>query len=359
MIIIERDTDFCLSQKMYQMVIYMASIDIGIDLGTANIIISTNKNILLDEPSVIAFNKKSKEVIAVGKKAYEMIGKTPEYINVIHPLKNGVISDYEMVDIMIKEFIHKVSGTQLVKPRIVLCVPSIITEVESRAVIEAALKAGARKVYLIHEPVAALLGADCDIFLPEANMVVDIGGGTTDIAIVSLGGVVKTNSIKFAGNKIDRAIVKFIQQKYKIAIGDKMAEKIKMDYLDVFSPNPDFKFSIKGRNMLKGLPEKIEILQTDLLEACYDIIETITENVKNVLEISPPELVGDICEKGIVLTGGGALLGGLDKYLSEKLNVKCFIAKDPLYSVVKGTVKAFKHSDKLLEGFEQVSFYKK
>ena len=337
----------------------MASVDIGIDLGTANIIIATaKKGIVLNEPSVVAYNKKTETVVAVGDDAFDMLGRTPEYIVAIRPLRDGVISDHEMTQAMIKEFIRKVTGRQLFKPRIVLCIPSFITDVESRAVVEAALNAGARKVYLIQEPVAAMIGAGVDITQPDGNMVVDIGGGTADVAIISLGGIVTSNSIKVAGNKIDSEIVKYITNKYKILIGEKTAEKIKIELANVFNPTGEKKLIIKGRNLIKGLPEKLEVSDKDVYEAIISCAEDIVEAIKSVLEVTPPELVGDIYTNGILLTGGGALLGGLAELISDRLNVKCKPADDALLCVAKGTRMAFGISEKLLEGFEQISLYK-
>ncbi len=337
----------------------MASVDIGIDLGTANIIITTaKKGIVLNEPSVVAYNKKSETVVAVGDDAFDMLGRTPEYIVAIRPLRDGVISDHEMTQAMIKQFIYKVTGRHLFKPRIVLCIPSFITDVESRAVVEAALNAGARKVYLIQEPVAAMIGAGIDITQPDGNMVVDIGGGTADVAIISLGGIVTSNSIKVAGNKIDGEIIKYISNKYKILIGEKTAEKIKIELANVFNPTGDKKMIVKGRNLIKGLPEKLEVSDTDVYEAIISCAEDIVEAIKSVLEVTPPELVGDIYTNGILLTGGGALLGGLAELISDRLNVKCKPANEPLLCVAKGTRMAFGISEKLLEGFEQISLYK-
>ena len=241
----------------------MPSVDIGIDLGTANIIISTNKGVILSEPAIVAYNKKSGKVMAVGNDAFKMLGRTPEYIVAIKPLRNGVISDYDMTDVMIKSFIQKVSGHQL-KPRVVLCIPSMITDVESRAVIEAALNAGARKVFLIQEPVAALLGAGVDIVKANGKMVVDLGGGTTDIAIVSMGGIVTSKSIKIGGNHLDSEIIKYLQNKYKILIGEKMAEKAKIELGNVFDPTGENKMFLKGRNLIRGLPEKLEVSDIDI-----------------------------------------------------------------------------------------------
>ena len=337
----------------------MASVDIGIDLGTANIIIATaKKGLVLNEPSVVAYNKKTDSVVAVGNEAFEMLGRTPEYIVAIRPLRDGVISNHEMTQAMIKEFILKVTGKQLIKPRIVICIPSFITDVESRAVVEAALNAGARKVYLIQEPVAAMLGAGIDIIQPDGHMVVDIGGGTCDVAVISLGGIVRSSSTKVAGNKIDQAIIKYIQNKYKILLGEKTAEQVKMDLANVFNPRGEKKHIVKGRNLLKGLPEKLEISDLDIYEAIKDCVDDIIETIKNVLEQTPPELVGDIYTNGILLTGGGALLGGLPQLIEQRINVKCISAESPLECVAKGTRIAFKVADKLLEGFEQISLYK-
>ena len=287
-----------------------------------------------------------------------MLGRTPEYIVAVRPLEAGVISDHEMTQAMIKEFILKVTGRQLIKPRIVLCIPSFITDVESRAVVEAALSAGARKVYLIQEPVAAMLGAGIDITKPTGNMVVDIGGGTTDIAVISLGGIVQSNSIKVAGNKIDQAIIKHISYKYRILLGDKTAEQAKIALANVYNPTGEKKMVIKGRNLLKGLPEKLEVSDLDIRDAIAGCVDDILEAIKSVLEVTPPELVGDIYSNGIVLTGGGANLGGLTELIAERLNVKCYVADDPLQCVALGTKYAFNLEDKLLEGFEQISLYK-
>lgn len=337
----------------------MGSVDIGIDLGTANIIItSSKKGLVLNEPSVVAYNKKTETVVAVGNEAFEMLGRTPEYIVAIRPLHDGVISDHEMTQAMIKEFILKVTGRQLIKPRIVLCIPSFITDVESRAVVEAALNAGARKVYLIQEPVAAMIGAGIDITKPDGNMVVDIGGGTCDVAVISLGGIVRSNSIKVAGNKIDQAIIKHITNKYKILLGEKTAEKIKMELANVYNPTGEKKQVVKGRNLLKGLPEKLELSDIDIYEAVIESVDSIIDAIKHVLEQTPPELVGDIYSNGILLTGGGALLGGLPELIEKRINVKCRTADDPLSCVAKGTSIAFDIADKLLEGFEQISLYK-
>ena len=337
----------------------MASVDIGIDLGTANIMITMgNKGIVLDEPSVVAFNKKSNQVVAVGEEAYRMIGRTPEYIVAIRPLSDGVISDHNMTESMISHLILRVCGKQLIKPRIVLCVPSLITDVESRAVVEAARNSGSRKVYLIQEPIAALIGAGYDISEACGRMVVDIGGGTTDIAVISLNGIVKSSSLKLAGNKVDQAIIRYISNQYKILIGEKTAELAKKSITNVYDPEGELKMIVKGRHLIKGLPEQIEISDIDVFEAIKELVFEMVDSIKGVLEVTPPELVGDIYNNGIVLTGGGALLGGLDKLISASTGIPCVIADEPIACVAKGTGMAFEMIDKLLDGFESISLYK-
>lgn len=337
----------------------MSSVDIGIDLGTANTIITIGgKGIVVNEPSVVAYDKKKQKVLAVGSEAYKMIGRTPDYIIAVKPLKDGVISDHSTTEAMVSAFIKKVSSSMMLKPRIILCVPSLITDVENRAVIEAALSAGARKVFIIKEPIAALLGAGVDISRAKGAMVVDIGGGTTDIAITSFNGIVKDTSIKIAGTKFDEAIIKYISAKYKLIIGEKTAEQTKIQLANVFEPHETVKMSVKGRNLLKGLPESVEISETDLYEALIDLVEEIASGIRSVLERTPPELVGDILANGIVLTGGGALLKGLDKYVQKKIGAPCYVADNPLECVAKGVEASFSLSEELLDGFEKISLYR-
>lgn len=334
------------------------ALDIGIDLGTANIIITiAGKGIVLNEPSVVAYDKKKKAVVAVGTEAYKMIGRTPEYIIAVRPLKDGVISDNDMTQAMIKEFIGIVNGGFMVKPRIIMCVPSSVTDVERRAVVEAALSAGARKVFLIEEPIAALIGAGVDISRPNGTMVVDIGGGTSDVAIASFNGIVQSRSVKMAGNKFDAAIIRHITQKYKILIGEKTAEKAKIEIADVFKPSGLKKMVVRGRNLLKGLPESIEISDIDIYEALFENAMEIVEQIKLVLESTPPELVGDILCNGILLTGGGALLGGLSALITDRVGAPCFMADKPIECVARGVDAAFGLSESLLDGFEQVQLY--
>lgn len=337
----------------------MSAVDIGIDLGTANTIITIGgKGIVIDEPSVVAYDKKKKQVLAVGEEAYRMLGRTPEYIVAVKPLRDGVISDNEMAEAMISEFIHKVSGSMMLKPRIIICVPSSVTDVECRAVVEAALSAGARKVYLIEEPIAALLGAGVDISKPNGTMVVDIGGGTADVAVVSFNGIVESNSIKIAGNKLDAAIARFISQKYKLYIGEKTAEQAKIELTNVFDPTGEKKMTVKGRHLIKGLPVSQEITDADISQAIKELIDELIDGIKKVFEKTPPELVGDIKQNGIVLTGGGAMLGGLDRLVSRETGVPCFVAEEPLKCVAKGTAAAFGLSEELLDGFERISLYR-
>ncbi len=334
------------------------ALDIGIDLGTANIVITiAGKGIVLSEPSVVAYDRKKKAVVAVGEEAYRMLGRTPEYIVAVRPLKDGVISDDGMTQEMVKAFINKVNTSFMSKPRIVLCVPASVTDVERRAVVEAALSAGARKVYLIEEPIAALIGAGVDISRPNGTMVVDIGGGTADVAIVSFNGIVQSRSIKMAGNKFDQAIIRHVTQKYKVLIGEKTAEKAKMEIANVFNPDGSRKMTVRGRHLIKGLPESIEITDLDIDEAIHENAMEIVEQVKLTLESTPPELVGDILSNGITLTGGGALLGGLPELISHHVGAPCYVAERPIECVALGVDAAFRMSGELLDGFEQVQLY--
>ncbi|MCL2086054.1 MAG: rod shape-determining protein [Oscillospiraceae bacterium] len=336
----------------------MASVDIGIDLGTANSIITLNgKGIVINEPSVVAYDRKKNLVVAIGEEAYKMLGRTPEYIVAIKPLKDGVISDNTMVELMIKEFIKKVTRNALVKPRVIICVPSMVTDIENRALIEAAISAGARKVCLIEEPIAALIGAGIDISKPTGTMVVDIGGGTADIAVVSFNGIVESTSIKMAGNKLDAAIIKYIQQKHKVLIGERTAEHVKIKLANVFSPSGRT-LEVKGRNLLRGLPEKIVITDYELKEALQDSVDEIIAKIKEVFERTPPELSGDILSSGIILTGGGGMLGGLDRLISSCVGAPCYVAENAIESVARGIEQAFKYSDELLDGFQQISLYR-
>ena len=333
--------------------------DIGIDLGTANIVMTMgNRGVLLNEPAVIAFHKRTERVIAIGKQAYKMLGKVPDYIAVVRPLQDGVISDDALTQCMIREFILKVSGHQLVKPRIIICVPSFITNVEKRAVMEAARSAGSRKVNLILEPLAAMLGAGVNIGKANGHMVVDIGGGTTDVAVVSMNGIVTSHSVKVAGNKLDAAIIRYVANKYKLMIGETTAETLKKELTNLYDPSEDVRMTVKGRNILRGLPDRADLTEVELFEAIEEEIFTMIEAIRRVLEDTPPELIGDIYENGLLLTGGGAYIGGLDKLISRTLGVQCHIAKEAETCVARGTAKAFRRHDMLLDGFEKIALFK-
>jgi len=337
----------------------MASADIGIDLGTSNIVMTMGKRgVILNEPSVIAYNTYTERVLAVGKEAYKMIGRNPDYISVVHPISEGVISDDDLARSMIREFILKVAGHQLIKPRIIICIPSYITDVESRAAVDAARSAGARQVYMIQEPISAMIGAGINISDAKGNLVVDIGGGTTNVAIVSMNGVVASHTIKIAGNCIDNAIIKYIQNKYKILIGERTAEYIKIHLANLYDPNVEISMPVKGRSLLRGLPEVINLNEAELYEAIEDEILAILEAIRKVLGDTPPELVSDIHANGIILTGGGALLGGLCPLVKRTLGVECRVADDPMNCVAKGTCVAFREVDTLLDGFENAPVYK-
>lgn len=333
----------------------MSVLDLGIDLGTANIIISAGRSgAILNEPTVIAFDKNAGRVAAFGTEAYNMIGRAPEHIAVIKPLKDGVISNNDMAQELIRLCILKVIGKRLINPRIVMCVPSGITAVGRKAVVESAVSAGARTVYLIEEPVAALLGAGEDIMKAFGRMVVDIGGGTSDIAVTSLGGIVAAGSVKKAGNSFNASIQRYIEDKYRVVIGERTAEDAKITTANIFWASVEKSKTISGRSLITGLPTKIEISENDICEALMDDVDAIIAAIRSVFEKTPPELVGDIYDNGIVLTGGGALLRGIDMYITREFGVKCHVADDPLGCVARGTHLAFKVRDKLRNGFEKV-----
>ena len=331
----------------------MSKTDIGIDLGTANTVITLGKKgVVLSEPSAIAYHTHTKEVLAVGKRAYQMIGKTPDYIEVIRPLSGGVISDDRMTQYMIREFILQVTGHRLTKPRIIICVPSFITDVEKRAVVEAAMSAGSRKAYLIDEPIAAALGSGIDITQPDGRMIIDIGGGTTDIAVLSLGGKVKATSVRVAGNHYDDEILKHVRNKFSIAIGQRTAEQLKKN-VACCPQKADFDetMEVKGRSLLTGLPIKVNVSTSDLYEPVMMLSEQIGTAAHQVLEKTPPELAGDIFRNGVVLTGGGAQLHGLPEYLSQELKVDVTVSPDPVNCVALGTAMSLGLNDKLETGF--------
>ncbi len=321
--------------------------DIGIDLGTATVIAYVKKGIVLREPSVVAVDSNTGEVVAVGKEARRMLGRTPGNIVATRPLRDGVISDYTVTEKMLKYFINKVGGRTLFAPRIMICIPSRVTEVEKKAVIDAANQAGARKVYLIEEPIAAAIGAGIDISKPCGNMVVDIGGGTTDIAVISLGGSVVSTSIKVAGDKFDEYIVKYIKRKHNLAIGERTAEDLKVNIGCVYPKIQDTEMDVRGRDLITGLPTTVTIRSTEMLEALIEPAMMIVDAVHSVLEKTPPELAADISDKGIYMTGGGCLIDGLDKLLQEKTGINVMIAQDTVSCVALGTGKALDTLDVL------------
>jgi len=324
--------------------------DIGIDLGTATVLVYVQgRGIVLREPSVVASDKTSGKMVAFGEEARRMLGRTPGNIVAVRPLSDGVISDYQMTEKMLKYFIRKVSKSLIFKPRIIICVPSGVTEVEERAVVDAALQAGARKVYLIEEPIAAAIGAGIDIAKPYGNMVVDIGGGTTDIAVISLGGIVVSSSIKIAGDKFDENIVKYIRRKYNMAIGDRTAEEIKVQIGCVFSHEERREMDVRGRSLVSGLPKNVMMTSNETIDALSETAQSIIEAVHSVLERTPPELVGDIGTNGMILTGGGSLIRGLDKLLERETGIKVRIADDAVSCVALGTGKALESMDILDE----------
>lgn len=318
----------------------MFSKDIGIDLGTANVLIYVKgQGIVLNEPSVVAIDNETKKVLAVGEYAREMLGRTPGDILAIRPMKDGVIADFEVTELMLNEFIKKINGKKMFsKPRILICCPSNITQVEKNAIKDAAERTGARKVYIEEEPKVAAIGAGMDISKPGGNMVIDIGGGTTDIAVLSLGGIVTSESIKIAGNVFDQDIIKYIKDKYKLLIGDRTAEDIKINIGTVYNENKkNEKMQVRGRDLVTGLPHMITISSKEIEEALRESIYIIIQKAKNVLEQTPPELSSDIINKGIIITGGGALIDGFDKLLSAELNVPVYVAESPLTCVAEGT----------------------
>ena len=324
--------------------------DIGIDLGTATVIAYVKgKGIVLREPSVVAVDNNTGEVVAVGGEARRMLGRTPGNIVATRPLRDGVISDYTVTEKMLKYFINKVGGKTLFAPRIMICIPSRVTEVEKKAVIDAATQAGARKVYLIEEPIAAAIGAGIDISKPCGNMVVDIGGGTTDIAVISLGGSVVSTSIKVAGDKFDEYLAKYIKKKYNLAIGERTAEELKVNVGCVYPKIQDVEMDVRGRDLTTGLPTTITIHSSEMLEALQEPAMMIVDAVHSVLERTPPELAADISDKGIYMTGGGCLIDGLDKLLQEKTGINVMIAQDTVSCVALGTGKALDNLDTLDE----------
>lgn len=334
--------------------------DIGIDLGTASVLVFVKgKGIVLQEPSVVAIDKNTNQVLAVGEDARRMLGRTPGNIVAIRPLKDGVISDYDVTERMLKYFIQKTIGKKMFfKPKIIVCVPSGVTEVEKRAVIDATNEAGARTTYLIEEPIAAAIGAGLDISQPNGNMIVDIGGGTTDIAVISLGGIVVSTSIKVAGDKFDEAITRYMRKRHNIMIGERTAEDIKITVGSAYPRKQQVFMDVKGRNLVSGLPVNIKISSEEILEALEESVSTIADAVHSVLEKTPPELASDIANQGIVMTGGGALLWGFNQLIEKRTGIPVYIAEDAVSCVANGTGSALDSIEMLQRSQSAKSSYK-
>ena len=330
--------------------------DIGIDLGTASVLVYVKgKGVVLNEPSVVAMDKTTGKLLKVGTDAQAMLGRTPGNIIAIRPLREGVISDYDMTERMLKEFIHKVAGFSFFKPRVIICVPSGITEVEERAVIDAGIQAGARKVYLIEEPVAAAIGAGIDITQPDGHMVVDIGGGTADIAVICLSGVVESASIKIAGDQLNEAVVKYMRRKHNLLVGERTAEEMKKQIGCVFPKDEEETMDVKGRCLLTGLPKVVTVSSTEMMDAFEEPVERIMEAIHSVLERTPPELVADVSTNGIIMTGGGSLVYGFDKLVTARTGIHTTVADDAISCVVLGTGKSLDSLNSMQDGTMNLS----
>ena len=330
--------------------------DIGIDLGTATVLVYVKgSGIVIKEPSVVAIDKNTDRIIKVGREAQRMLGRTPGNITAIRPLRDGVISQYEITLKMIQYFIKKACGTMIFKPRVIICVPSGITEVEERAVVDAATQAGAKRTYLIEEPVAAAIGAGINIAAPNGHMVVDIGGGTTDIAVLSLGGVVVSESIKVAGDKFDEAIIRYVRRKHNVLIGERTAEAIKIKIGCAWPRKEPRTLEVKGRCLIQGLPRVVRINSDEIPDALEEPITAIIEAVCSVVERTPPELIGDILSNGIVMTGGGSLLYGLDRLIAYATGIKTRVADKAVSCVAIGTGKSLDNLSSIPEGAINIS----
>lgn len=323
--------------------------DLGIDLGTASVLVYIKgKGIVLNEPSVVAIDRNNNKILAVGEEARLMLGRTPGHIVAVRPLRDGVISDYNVTEKMLRYFIDKAIGKKKIfKPRMVVCVPSGVTEVEKRAVIDAANQAGARATRLIEEPIAAAIGAGLDISKASGNMVIDIGGGTSDIAVISLGGIVVSSSIKIAGDKFDEAIVRYMRKKHNVMVGERTAEELKIKVGTAYPRDEEVTIEVRGRNLISGLPKTMEVTSQEMLEALTEPVAAIADAVHSVLERTPPELAADVSDRGIVMTGGGSLLYGLDMLISKRTGIPVYIAEDPVSCVAMGTGKALENIDVL------------
>lgn len=342
---------------IFNKLVGLFSNDLSIDLGTANtIVIAKGRGIIINEPSVVAVKTEKygqTRVLAVGHEAKDMVGKTPGNIKAIRPMRDGVIADFDMTEKMIRKFIEKAHGrSSLISPRIIICVPYGLTQVERKAVRESALSAGAREVFLIEEPMAAAIGAGVDIREPQGHLVVDIGGGTTEIGVVSLGGLVLSKSIRTAGDKIDQGIINYVRKKYNLLIGERVAEDIKINIGTAVTLDEELLMVVNGRDQVEGLLSSVELTSEDARDAMKEPLKEIAEALRDVLEQMPPDLAGDIVNNGIILTGGGALIRQLDKYLSTIVKIPVFIADEPLLAVARGTGRALEEIDLLQELFE-------
>lgn len=337
----------------------MFSKDIGIDLGTANTLVyMRGKGIIIREPSVVAVDTKTDKVRCVGQEAKDVIGRTPGSIVAVRPLKDGVIADFDITTSMLQDFIRKaLVGTFFAKPRVIICIPSGVTAVERRAVKEAAENAGAKRVSIIEEPMAAAIGAGLPVAEPTGSMIVDIGGGTSEVAVISLGGIVTSRSVRVAGDEFDLAIINFIKKKYNLLIGERTAENIKIGIGSAFPLDSDTTMEIKGRNLLNGLPENITITSAEIREALAEPLSHVIEAIKVTLEKTPPELAADIIDQGITLAGGGALLKGLDKLINKETGMPVFIAENPLDCVAEGTGRVLENIEKLHDVLNDDSKY--
>lgn len=324
--------------------------DVGIDLGTATVLIFVKgKGIVLREPSVVAVDLDNGKILAVGNEAKNMVGRTPGSVVSVRPLRDGVIADYTMTETMLRYFMKKINSgmRRFFKNRVMICVPSGATDVERRAVLEAAVEVGARDAYLIEEPMAAAIGADLQIEEPKGKMVVDIGGGTTDIAVISLGGIVVSKSLRIGGDKFDEAIIRFLRKQHNLAIGEQTAENLKIQIASCDASEEEKVMSLKGRDLIQGLPKQLEISNISVRSAISEMVHSIVDGVRNVLEVTPPELAADIIDRGIVLTGGGALLKGLPQLISQETRISCYTAENPTECVALGTGKALAEIEKL------------
>ena len=335
--------------------------DVGIDLGTSSVLVYVrNKGIVLREPSVVAVEKITGRIIAIGEDARKMLGRTPGNVIAIRPLKDGVISNFDITQRLLHHFLKKVVGTKIFfKPRVVVCVPSGVTQVEKRSVIDATEQAGARYAYLIEEPIAAAIGAGIDIAQPKGNMIVDIGGGTTDVAVISLRDAVLSDSIKVAGDKFNEAVVRYMRKKHNLLIGERTAEDMKIRIGSAYPRKEQLFMEVRVRNLISGLPQTIVVGSNEMIDALEEPLQTVLECVRSIFERTPPELASDIAENGICLTGGGALLYGMDKFIADHTKVPCYVAEDPISCVAIGTGKALENLDDFSIGTSAIYDYRR